>query len=474
MGDLIATANEHLQKVISGAEHVDAQLLNPIAARLNLDTGSLLANQESTISGLLPTVIQTLQTPQEDEDYEPVINLLRAILSKQPFQDVIKYVPIEVFLEGLNSNISSLQHVCIEQARNAKPADLVANTPLVDALLKLGLSDTAESNISYEALETLVELGTTGTLVRRRLLTGESLRSLQEVRNGNDAKLQSRMCDLVQGIYPHDEERLLPKEFVCYEPAKIDQYDDLLFSLQLIGFYKNLFNSEHLPELVETTRDQVKAIINLYSQRDTNSDVRAFFLNHILEFLGTLSRKEPQYFKQLDNEYNITEDYTQATYLNEDSPILFMSLLNPEYLVQKRPESIRNLPYKARTVRALKSLLKNQAAYNISVPTSDKLLSLPYLELMVILTSIASTPWGTNDLLENWPSVMDSLISNEDVRDKDVISYRREVFELLLDNNTQDTLGVWYDGIKNSYKQMLFGTTEYNPGVMIADESGDV
>lgn len=474
MGDLIATANEHLQKVISGAEHVDAQLLNPIAARLNLDSGSLLANQESTITMLLPTVIQALQSPQEDEDYEPVINLLRAILSKQSFQEVIKYVPIEVFLEGLNSNVSALQHVCIEQVRNAKPADLVANTPLVDTLLKLGLSDTAESSISYEALETLVELGTTGALVRRRLLTGESLRCLQEVRRGSDAKLQSRMCDLVQGIYPHDQERLLPAEFICYGAEKIDRYDDLLFSLQLIGFYKNLFSADHLPELVELTRDQVKAIINLYNQRDTNSDVRAFFLNHILEFLGTLSRKEPQYFKQLDAEYNITEDYTQQMYLNEDSPVLFMSLLSPEYLAQRRPESIRNLPYKARTVKALKSLLLSQAAYNISVPTSDKLLSLPYLELMVILTSIASTSWGTEDLLENWPSVMDSLISNEDVKDKDVVSYRREVFELLLDNNSQDSLGIWYDGIKTSYKQMLFGTTEYNPGVMIADQSGDI
>lgn len=477
MSEVIEAANKHLEKVIEGLEHIDPELLKPVTARLNLDSGALLANQEFTVQTLLPTTVKALQAALPDEDYEPVISLLQAVLSKQSFHDILNYVPIEIFLEGLNSSgLPSLQRVCIEQIRRSDPADLVASTPLVDALLKLALSSNGNdsSEISYEALNALTDLGKPGPLVRRRLLSGESLRLLQTVRHGSDAKFQSRMCDLVQGIYPFDDDRMIPGEFLAYEPERIENYDDLLFALQLVGFYKHLYKHKHHSSLLEITDQQVRAIIGLYNQRDTNDDIRSFFLNHILEFLGVLSDTETDYFRQLDEQYNITQTYSQHSYLHEDFPIIFMALLNSQYLVEKQPESIRNLPYKARSVRALRNILRNRDAYFISAPTSDKLLTLPYLELMVILGAITSTPWGTADLLENWPSVMDNLISNHEVRDKDVISYRREVFERLLDNNSPEALGVWYDGLKQGYKEMVFGTSDYDPGTIIADESGDV
>lgn len=463
---LAKSVQENLEKVLQEHAPLDAMLSDNLAAKLSLDT-SLEVNDPTIFDQLVPLLLQCLRTPLAI-DYNVVLRLLQCILEKTQFEKIIQLITENDLLDALNSGDDHLQRLCLSQIKRS-PRDFLKDSPLLPAMLQLYGSSDTDSAIINEIAKTVFALCEVGDLTRKRLFDGACLVILKQLHDGNGTQ-QGRLMVLIEGLLPYDTCFYIPSTLIQFAPQSIAHNDDMLLVMNKIQMYKELLTNPHPSQLIEIISEQVKAICHLFLQRDTNEEVKMFLLNEIINFFGALSRAYPAAFSDVDKYVDLASSGLLTNY-NNDHALTTLATLDPNYLVQAHPDVIRQIPFRARTLVPLRNIYKSQQAYELSKPTSDLLLALPYLELMFILGAITSTPWGTADLLQNWPRVMDSLLSHEGIRDRDTASFRREVFENLL-MNPSETLSIWFDRLREGYAEIIHGIPVLTePGILIADES---
>lgn len=473
MDEVISQAKRHLDEIVQGIVSLDLVVINRATSKLNLDT-SIELHSVATVQALLPQLIYILQNPtvlktNDDQDgYTPIINLLQALLLQKSFEETLQFIPQDALLQGLTSGNEPLQKACILQISKAEPSDLVASTPLIEAIASVFADSSSSSAIACTAIDGIVKLSQ-GKLVCRRLFSGECLKVLNSCKtNDKNGIKQSRLMSLIEQILPKDDDRDIPYELIQCPPSSIEDADsDVLMVMNRIQFYKRLLANPHPNDLIANINSQINSIVKLFQQRYSNITVSSFLSSEIYDFLGVLSRADAETFKSLDNKYSIVAPTSQ------DDVISILSNINGDYLSQKVPQIIESLPYTVQTVAALKNLLLNENCYKLSNPTSDKLISLPALEQMVLLVSISSTTWGVNDLVHNWPSVINKLlIEKNEVRDKDVLFFKRQVYENFL-SESSSTLSIWDQGLRRRYRETFIGAGGVaDPGVIVSHQAG--
>jgi hypothetical protein len=465
---VVVKAQIHLQQVLRGESLYDTSIIERANTKLSLDS-SLLVGDDKVIVVLLPLLVTVLRTPFNNINYESVIELLQTILGQKSFQQVLAFISQSDLIEGLRSGVAPLQKACVSQIVKADPSDMLANTPLVDGLVEILASMSSDSSVVGATTRGLSSLAGKGELVRRRLFSGESLATLQNKMHDGDSILQGRLMTLITDLLPFDSPQVIPISLISFPPDSIDKDDDVLLVLNKIQFYRDLISNPHPSTLIAQIAPQLESIARLYNRRHEDPTVDSFLVNEIFAIFGAFSSVDPSGFRELDNLYNIASA-SELTDYNDDRKIMFLSLLSPKYLIENVPDVLRHMPVRARTVRAFRNLVMNEEAYKLCRPSAENMLELPYLELMALLTATTNTPWGTQDLLGS-PRLMDSLLWNESIRERDTMSYRREVLDNLM-KNPPEVLSVWYEPIRKKHRELVYGVAEVEPQAAVADKAG--
>ncbi|CAN6612530.1 DNA mismatch repair protein Hsm3p [Trichomonascus vanleenenianus] len=466
LNETIGAASRHLEDLVfQNTSHVDAELLDKVVAILE---STVVLDKQLIVPALLPKLAQVVQLPLDD--YTAVVKLLGKILERLKFQETLEYVNVDQFAAALVEGSKEIQLMGVKHIETCDPPDLVANTILIELLLRLALNESDGFDVANASIHAVVVLAK-ADLVRRRLFTDPScVGQLKEVFHGNNGILQSRLMEIVAETIPFDTEtNYIPLYLLAYPPDTLCDMSDVLAVVAKVQFYSKLLPSISSNDIiVEELLPQFDAIAQLYARMKDDPEIRMFLGNDIFEFLGALSKYRPQAFAAFDQDIGIVGRIDNYS----DDGIVFLSLLDPGYLVENRPEIISTIRIKAKTVRAVRKFVLHQGAYSLLRLDADKVLELPLLEIMVMIGALASTNWGRHDLLTQRPKLMTKLLENEDINDLDVLAFRRQAIEKLLDRPPAE-LGPWLGGLKELYRRIIYGEgSKTAPGVRITDETG--
>lgn len=462
----------HLLRVLQEGESLDVSRVDSMTDQLRLDKSLFLGpdNEPSNnvIIKLLPPAIGILKSSTETtEDLDHIIDLIEGLLAPKSFDEVLSFISIEDLVQGLESGISPLQIVCINQIAKAQPPDIVANTPLIDKLLDIFASPS--SSCAEPVQNTIIKLASKGQLVVKRIFSESTSNVLFSMHDGGNAILQARLMSLLESILALKWE--VPAKLVQFSTDVFDPMSpnwDVLQVLATIQFYRNVVDTQPSRSLLESIEAQLKAIATLFLHRGEHSDVGMFLSTEIFLLFKSLSIHDYELFARLDQELKIVKNVLEAG--SREERISLLTFLNPKYLLQY-PAAIESVQFKSADITILRNLSTYEPTFQKAGFDQTKLLSLSVTDMLHLLVVIVKTPFGLQKLLSDWPQVMNQLISKEDIRNPEVFNLRREVLEVLSHKPASD-LGVWYNGVKQAYGEVVFG-----PGygqeaqVAIADET---
>jgi hypothetical protein len=463
---VVQRVETHLNGVLAGTEKFDGSILDKANAKLSLDAS--VARNPLLVPKLLPPLIQLLRTPM-DIDYDPVISLMERVLAYKSYDEVLGYVSQDDLVEGVLEGPPSLKKASIGQILKANPADQLAKTDIVPALVTVLSRKDTDSSTAVAVLHALSDLSKRGDLIRVELFSGECFEILNKIRLKGGAIQQGRLMSLVTAILPFDTPRTMPVELYQFSRLDISRDGDVLLVLNKIQFYRELVENSHPDDLVRSIKEPIEGIVDLWKRRHIDTEVSAFLLSEINLFFGVMSRQERADFRNLDATHSITKDFGES--LNDRMTISLIAVLDPEYMAEYCAGAIKTLPFKASTVKALCNLVLGVESYKLVEPTSSKILAMPYLERTLLLSLLTTTPWGTHDLLQSWPQVMDSILHVENLTEPEVISYRRTILENLV-QLTPESLAVWDNPVRRAYREMLHGAVDIEPQAAVASNIG--
>lgn len=412
---LLEKAENNLQRVVNGQSKIDDEVLCNATDYLTY-SNEVLTNEDEILASLVPLIIQVLQI--SNEDLTSTLGFLKALLMNKEFEQITKFLSLEMLEQGLFSPISSLQEAVVHIIGDAKPADIVANTPLVKDLVLLLQKPNA--SVVHKVHTALSSLAKSGELVRRRLFQDQDVYSnLLEMKESNDALIESKVMDLIQDVM------LAPGAHIPLELVKFKKIEteDFMQTANRIHFYKTLLENPHPHDLVTNLADQIKEMAELYQKRQQDPMIM-LVVPQMESFWATMSSTEESTFKLIDDSYGICKD---ANYT-------FISTLDPLYLAKNHPNIVRSVPFNSQGTKALQRLLLYKPSFDIVQPTETKILSLGYLEQMVLTAALTSTSFGYKFILEQAPGIINSLLEPPgELRDDQVLIFRKEAIGKLID-----------------------------------------
>ena len=189
--------------------------------------------------------------------------------------------------------------------------------------------------------------------------------------------------------------------------------------------------------------------------RNEVDDVQSFLLTEIFLLFRELSHQEPALFGELDQQYNIVSSVMGDSQHPNDR-ISLLTFVSPKYLLEAHPDVIDSIKFKSAEIPIIRNMLSYQQSFLKLGPDQSRLMALSYSDLLLVLLVVAKTNFGLATLLHDWPQVMNSIISKENIRQPEIFNLRRELLEILV-NKQASTLGVWYGGIKEAYREVILG-----------------
>ncbi|KAF5092810.1 hypothetical protein D0Z00_004400 [Geotrichum galactomycetum] len=446
---IIPSTKAHLQAVLKGSP-LDPEVLNKVTDQLKLDKSLFVKDNVSdntVIIELLPLAIGILKTPVAG-DVTLITELIHALLAYTSFEDVIRFISTDQLLAGLDSGVPALQNVCVAQIAKAKPADLVANTPLVDKLLEL-FADK-DNHAVQSVQDTLVHLASNGELVVRRIFGSPQLSNMK---NSDNAVLQSRLMALLESVLKLEylvDSNLLVFDAKVFDPSSASW--DVLQTVAVVQFYRTIIENPHVPTLVKTINGPLEAITKMFSQRDKFEDVKLFLLTEIYLLFRELSYKNYDLFKTLDGKFNIVN----SSLTDREERVSALTFINPRYIFEFKNSTIEDVRLMSAELPILRNLVTYEPSFTQLGLNQQNILNIVYGDMLILLLVVIRTPFGLKKLLHEWPQVMNAIINKENVREPEIFNLRREALELLY-NKPAATLGAWYGGVKEAYKEVILG-----------------
>lgn len=446
---IISSTELHLQAAIEGAP-LNEELLNKVIDQLKLDRSLFVkdnAPDNTVIILLLPLAIKVLKTPIAG-DVTLITNLIQALLAYTSFEEVLHIISIDQLIAGLDSGVPPLQNVCVDQIAKAKPADLVANTPLVDKMLEIFANK--DNHAVQKVQDTLVHLASNGELVVRRIFGSAQL---DYMKNSGNAILESRLMALLESVLKLEynvDSKLLVFGDEVFDPSIASW--DVLQTVAIVQFYRTIIENPHSPSLVKIIINPLVAITRMFLLRDKFEDVKLFLLTETYLLFRELSYKEYDLFKKLDDEFNVVD----SSLSENEERISVLTFINPRYIFEFKNFVIANARLKSAELPILRNLVTYEPTFTQLGLNQQKILNLLYGDMLILLIVIIKTPFGFSKLLHEWPQVMTAIVNKDNVREPEIFNLRREVLELLY-NKPATALGAWYGGVKEAYREIILG-----------------
>lgn len=311
--------------------------------------------------------------------------------------------------------------------------------------------------------------------------------------------------------------RLLKFPVSLFDP---ESWDGLLVG-EIIQFYRTILESPNRPNAKDLLDfktglgEELEMIANVFSLRDDYIEVRLLVFSDIVGIFGALTRSrdnilstpsvtpesmsksssassatsatsatsakslsqqqlenensqiETEFFKKLDIKFDIVETASNSFDIEggEDRRQI-MAMISPYYLLKYHRGAVESLEFHQSEIAGLRNVLSCDPGFEYLAPSQSNLMNdlVSYEDRMFVLGGIIKSPKGCAKLLSEWPQVMNNIIHPDyTVSEQDALERRREVLEALLDITPKTALGVWYQGLKDAYRDATFGQ-EYGSG----------
>ncbi|KAF5092395.1 hypothetical protein D0Z00_004607 [Geotrichum galactomycetum] len=190
----------------------------------------------------------------------------------------------------------------------------------------------------------------------------------------------------------------------------------------------------------------------MFSQRNEFEDVKMFLLSEIYMLFRGLSYKEYDLFKSLDDRFNIFN----SSLADREERVSALTFINPRYIFEFKNSVIADVRIMSAELPILRNLVTYEPSFTQLGLNQQNLLNLVYGDMLILLLVVIRIPFGLKKLLHEWPQVMTAIINKENVREPEIFNLRREVLEFLY-NKPAATLGAWYGGVKEAYKEVILG-----------------
>lgn len=212
----------------------------------------------------------------------------------------------------------------------------------------------------------------------------------------------------------------------------------------------HLWASEHVVPLLTSFGE-------IYANLSSYDDVRVHSLSFVFKLFRAVSYLDDEsVFKSLDENY-LKLSIDNCHYKE------FLSFINPSYLAKYHKNLVKYLSVvKPSNLTAIRNLIADENCFNLIKEdiTTHSMLSMPYMEQMVLLEKLSQYPYSVNFMIHCLPMIMSNLIENPngEVIETETVELRRTTVENLLKFSEED-LNVWYIPLKKLYATMRNGTT---------------
>lgn len=383
-------------------------------------------------------------------DFDLMLELLTALISKCPFEDVLSVFSIDDLIMSLQSDMLPLVNAACKVISRSYPKGLFANSQVFDILLNLYFDVNTDISV-VNCIESALSELSSDELVRRRILVN-NLPVLMAVRKGVEPIQMARLLQLLSIQCEYIDRSEFDEKLFTLQTAEIVKILDLdiVMFIHVLVYYTGLLRIANIIEVDAQSHEwmlkyalaTIPTFGKVYAERETYPDVKYFARSYLFKFFRTISYLEDDsYFRSLDE--NFIKISEENEYLKD-----FLSFVHPGYLFKYHSSLLKQytnvIPSKLGVIRNIVSdpqcfqLIKGQI-------TADSILSMPYIEQMVLLQKLSQFSYAVQYLVHSLPKVMSNLIQKEggDITESETVALRTETITNLLKYEPSD-LDAWY------------------------------
>ena len=472
----------------SRSEHVNNLIDGCV---LNLSTLTTLKNTPTTLLLTIKDILRSNDT-ELGINYSSLLELLDNLVTLCPFDSIIEvYSPPEL-LEAVNSGIAPLiRSACKVVSKSNPPDRLLEEGPEADnfgifqTLLRLYFDKNSDIEVVNDIEKLFREL--CGDINIYNFFVDHNLPFLLKVKDELDPVRVTRLLELLSILFdPRLPEAQFNENLFLFnsnELKKSIEADVFLF-VGLLRYYAHIMKTVSASSketmithdttakpadfswLLTKLQPIIFAIGDIFYS-DTDG-VRSFATSYFFEIFRVFS-----YLYDLDTIYQFDLEYLHISRENRDLNDL-LALLNPEYLCSYHMELVSSYVALSPSHLAIfRNLISSEASFNAikNKITSHNVLTMPYLEQMVLAEKLSQYEYSANFLIHDLPKVMSNLIDdggNTSIVEPEVVELRRTTIRNLLEYDPM-FLNVWYAPLAEELDKYNTGRSNREAKASVAD-----
>lgn len=421
---------------------------------LNLSTITNLTINPTT---LLQDVKYLLLSIEVNIDYVELLELLNHLLPLIKFEDILQNYSINDLQRALKSNMIPLQQSACKIIANSYPKGLFTTSILFDILLDIYFGVKTDILVINDIEKIWYNL-CSDELVQKTLVINNFplLKMIKDM--GNPISL-TRLLKLLEILFELSAslQQVFSTDLFTFPLDQLSNFasTDIVLFIHIVKYLTTLTDiadsNSSRRWITSFLKDMILNIGELYKRCEDIIDIKVFAIRYIFVLFQKISYldSEEDLFHIIDTQYlNIT--------LGNEFLIDYLSFINPEYLFhyhKKILEEVVNL--KASNLPVIRNLISNEKTFHLIKEqlNGNNILTLPYMEQMVLLQKMSQYKHSMNYLLHNLPKIMSNLIENPDatILEPETIELRKQTLHNLLQFQSEE-LNVWYPSILKEYK----------------------
>lgn len=459
--DLVSTDAKDANKLI---ERLNSTI-NECSLQLNVLTNIPFSTNQSLLSikTLLLFSSSSSSSLIENLDYDTLLEFLKILINLTSFENILETFNINDLQMALKSDTVPLVQCACLIISNSYPKGIFASTIIFDILLDLYFSEDTSIIIINEIDKIWAKL-LSDQLIRDNILKNnyqfldvikKNLKSIPMVR------LLNLLNILLENIHSQNE---FNSDLFLFRNDTILKIlnDDILLFLHIVKYYSEWFayigNNQNQYWLLEYLKPVIYLMGSIFEQRDQYHDLMVFAKISLFKFFQEVSylscssvESDMQIFKELD------EKYLHVSVENEFIDD-YLSFINPEYLYVSYRSIIENyVVLTATQLPIFRNLITCKNTFELikNELNSESILSLPYLEQMVLLQKMTQYDYSINYLIYQLPKVMTNLIDNNDnhIKEPETVQLRNEIIDSLV-KVSPEVLNIWYKPLQAEYAKI--------------------
>lgn len=469
---------KHLQEYVSGEVDPDVSLIEKYIGYIQADrhvvAGGANVLESPVLTSFVPLLTRILNSDLFNDLY---VKLLTAMLEQLPFADTVKFFPGDFVAEAFASPAFSVVYLAVHVLKcrlvehDAAAVEFMMSSNCLDVLLERVLSSVDAPVGVVSDTETVVLVLLERPDFEPPILL---LLKIKDSHVDNDATLLSRYLNVALSLVKANIS--VGTALACFDMHRILRDDTDPFVAHLLcDFYSEVVG---IPEF-GVIKDPVAQCIQYFAENRKNHETDIFADSALAFLLGKLTHCKParEWIEQtvLELPSLVTFDFSV-----EDETLIFC-LCNLEVIPHKKEYfenfgewniELMSLP----KFRCILHLMSNAEFFELLVSsgklTNSTLSKLPKNLIYEFIATTTSKDYTSEYLLHELPNiVLTYLIANDNsIVNPEIWNWKSQALQALLMYRKVD-LGVWKDGLRQSYSEMLNGRNVRNaqPQVDVKD-----